>query len=188
VGVANRRRTGHRRGCGIGRTGRSKAIKRPCAPCAVPGLQRCLLFWQGSIQVCSRGWLPRLPKPEAKAVGLREQSTLKGAGIRGCFSILCPRSRVLQHPAIFSDAYAWYNSSPVASGCPPAQTRGQGRRAERAKHPEGCWDSRARPRHENSEVFQNLGVLVVSLSRVVAALTQARGQSRRKRPIALATR
>jgi hypothetical protein len=39
---------------------------------------------------------PRPPGPKAKAFGLREQSTLKGAGLSGRFSVLRPLSLKLQ--------------------------------------------------------------------------------------------
>jgi hypothetical protein len=133
---------------------------------------------------------PSPPKPEAKAVGLKEQSTLPGAGIRGRFSVLRPFSRKLELPAIQHQAghamprmpeakavgLREQNTLPgaeltgrfsvlrplsrklqlqaiqhPASNAPPGKVRGQGRRAERAKHPAGCWDSRALQRPSPSQ-------------------------------------
>jgi hypothetical protein len=49
-------------------------------------------------------------------------------------------------------AYAWGAVVPLSRVVAArAKAPGQGRWAERAKHPDGCWGSRVLPRHENAK-------------------------------------
>jgi hypothetical protein len=68
--------------------------------------------------------MPSPRKPEAKAVGLKEQSTLPGAGIRGRFSALRPISRKLQLQAILPPFVLRF--TPPARGRDPGASVWQG--------------------------------------------------------------